>query len=86
MTPEHRKRILDAYAAVFSHPQAGVVLFDLMENAQFWTASFRNSNPEGTAYGEGKRSLLQRILEFSGHRDMIRDKINPTWRTENEPK
>lgn len=82
MNNDRRKRVLDAYRAVFSHPLAGIVLMDLAEEAQFFRPSFRNVNPEGTAYGEGKRSLLLRIFQFSECEVKIRDAINKTWRTE----
>lgn len=72
MTDEKRRQIITAYRNVFSHPEAGIVLNDLAEVGEFYKPSFRNANPEGTAYGEGKRSMFLRILQFSGLEESIR--------------
>lgn len=72
MTPDEERKIKTAYRNVFAHPEAGIVLADLAAVAENWKPSFRNSNPEGTAYGEGKRSLYLRIQQFSGVEDELK--------------
>ncbi len=67
------ERVLEAYRRLFSHPEAGTVLADLADAGELFRPSFRNANPEGTAYGEGKRSIVLRILQFSGYEESIRN-------------
>lgn len=73
MTEDEKRRIIIAYHNVFNHPEAGIVLDDLATVCEFFKPSFRNANPEGTAYGEGKRSVILRILQFSGYETDIRN-------------
>ncbi len=72
---EQDRRVKLAYRNVFSNPEAGIVLMDLALVCEFFKPSFRNSNPEGTAYGEGKRSVLLRIMQFAGIEDSIKNML-----------
>lgn len=68
-TEEHNKQAIKtftAYKKTFSGPDGELVLKDLMREGNFLGTTFVAGDPYHSAYSEGARSLVVRIIEQLG--------------------
>ena len=56
-------KIISAYKKTFSGPEGDVVLEDLMKSCGFFGTTFVPGDSHHTAYSEGARSVVLRILQ-----------------------
>jgi hypothetical protein len=61
-----KEKTLLAYQSIFNAADARVVLVDLIRIANVFAPTYRDGNPERTAFEEGMRRIVLRILRLSG--------------------
>jgi len=57
-------KLSDHYKKVFSTPEGKKVLYDLMKFGKFNQPTYSPGDPNGTAFNEGMRRVILRIVNF----------------------
>jgi hypothetical protein len=71
------KEKIKLYKQVFGSPEGQKVLKDLMDFGGFMRPSYDPTNPHNTAFNEGSRRVLLRILSFMNPKESIDTYNNP---------
>lgn len=78
-----QKEVIEAYPQVFSHPLAGVVIYDIALKGHYLTLPVPRDEVDALKmeYLVGRRSLAERIIRLSGFENAIIEILNPSlWR------
>lgn len=80
------KKTLNAYKKVFSSEEGKEVLADLMKVGRVFESTFDANNPCKTAYNEGIRNIVLRIINFLGDSEKIKmyDKVKQKYKEYDE--
>jgi hypothetical protein len=61
-----KRKVMRAYADVFSSPSGEIVLLHLMKHGNITKSSFTVGDPHLTSFEEGKRYMTLMILRYAG--------------------